>query len=56
LVLDGGESPEFKREAADALARVMPRAQRKTIDGEMTLVTPGVLAPMLVEFFQREEK
>jgi pimeloyl-ACP methyl ester carboxylesterase len=56
LVLDGGESPEFKREAADALARAMPRAQRKTIDGEMTLVTPGVLAPMLVVFFQREEK
>ena len=56
LVLDGGESPEFKREAADALARAMPRAQRKTIDGEMTLVTPGVLAPVLAEFFQREEK
>ena len=51
LILDGGESPDFKHEAADALAEAMPHAVRKTLLGQTTLVPPEVLAPVLSEFF-----
>jgi pimeloyl-ACP methyl ester carboxylesterase len=53
LVLDGGESPEFKRAAADALAAAMPCGKRKTLRGQTTLVPPEVLAPVLKEFFSQ---
>jgi pimeloyl-ACP methyl ester carboxylesterase len=52
LVLDGGESPDFKHAAADALARALPRAHRRTLAGETTLVPPEVLAPVLTAFFR----
>jgi pimeloyl-ACP methyl ester carboxylesterase len=53
LVLDGGESDEFRHAAADALAAAMPHAERKTLEGHGTLVPPEVLAPVLKEFFTR---
>jgi pimeloyl-ACP methyl ester carboxylesterase len=53
LVLDGSESPDFKHEAADLLARAMPDAQRKTLEGQTTRVSPEALAPVLAEFFAR---
>lgn len=52
LVLDGSESPPFKHEAAEALARALPRGRRKTFEGHMTLVPPDVLAPELEAFFR----
>jgi pimeloyl-ACP methyl ester carboxylesterase len=52
LVLDGGESPEFKHAVADALADAMPHAERKTLEGQITLVPSEILAPVLTEFFQ----
>jgi pimeloyl-ACP methyl ester carboxylesterase len=51
LVLDGGASPDFKHEAADALAKAMPHAQRKTLEAQTTMVSPESLVPVLVEFF-----
>ena len=51
MVLDSGESPDLKREAADVLASVLPHARRKTLEGETTLAAPEVIAPLLVEFF-----
>jgi hypothetical protein len=51
LLMVGGESPDYKREAADALAKAMPDAERKTLEGQETLVPPEVLAPVLGEFF-----
>jgi pimeloyl-ACP methyl ester carboxylesterase len=51
LVLDGDESEEFRRLAADAVAAEMPRAVRMTIGGQTTLVPPDVLAPILHGFF-----
>lgn len=51
LVLDGGESDDFKHAAADALAKAMPHAQRKTLEGQMTLVPAEILAPVIREFF-----
>ena len=51
-MLDGGESPDFKHAAADDLARALPHAQRRTLEGQMTLVPPEILAPVLAEFFR----
>jgi pimeloyl-ACP methyl ester carboxylesterase len=52
LVLDGSESPEFMHEAADAVARAMPRAQRLTLEGQTHMVSPEVLGPVLTTYFQ----
>jgi pimeloyl-ACP methyl ester carboxylesterase len=51
LVLDGAESPPFKHEAADALAKALPNARRQTLAGQATQVPPEVLAPILGRFF-----
>lgn len=53
LVMDGGLSPEFQRNSVAALARLLPRAERRTIEGQSHGVPPEVLAPVLVEFFHR---
>jgi hypothetical protein len=53
LVLDGDESPEFKHAAADTLAAAMPHAERRTLEGQATLIPPEVFAPVLKEFFLR---
>lgn len=52
LVLEGSESPAFKHSATDALTKALPYAQRRTIEGQNTLVAPEILAPILKEFFR----
>ena len=52
LVIDGGASPAWMREAARAVAEVMPHAQRRTLEGQTHQVSPQVLAPVLMEFFK----
>lgn len=51
LVLDGGASPEWMHQSAQALTAVIPGAQRRTLQGQEHNVAPDVLAPALVEFF-----
>jgi len=51
LVLDGSESPDFMHEAAETLARAMPHAERKTLEGQTHAVSPEILAPLLEKFF-----
>jgi pimeloyl-ACP methyl ester carboxylesterase len=54
LVMDGGASAEalpFMRNSADKIAKAVPNAQRRTIDGEGHNVSSKVLAPVLVKFF-----
>lgn len=51
LVMDGGASPVWMRHAAQALADVLPHAQRRTLEGQMHDVAPDVLAPVLEAFF-----
>jgi pimeloyl-ACP methyl ester carboxylesterase len=51
LVMDGGASPAWQRNAARALADVLPNAQYRTFEGQTHAVAPEVLAPALVEFF-----
>ena len=52
LVLDGGASPAFMHNAAQAVAHALPNAKRRTLEGQTHDVAPQVLAPVLVEFFQ----
>jgi pimeloyl-ACP methyl ester carboxylesterase len=51
LVMDGGASPAWQRNAVGALAAVLPNAQRRTLDDQTHAAAPEVLAPVLVEFF-----
>jgi pimeloyl-ACP methyl ester carboxylesterase len=52
LVIDGGASPAFMHNAAQALADALPNAQRRTLEGQTHDVAPEVLAPVLEEFFK----
>jgi pimeloyl-ACP methyl ester carboxylesterase len=54
LVMDGGASLEampFMRPTADKLAKVIPDAQRRTLEGQAHDVSSEVLAPVLLKFF-----
>jgi pimeloyl-ACP methyl ester carboxylesterase len=51
LVMDGGASPAFMHNAAQAVAHALPNAKLRTLEGQTHDVTPEVLAPVLVEFF-----
>jgi hypothetical protein len=51
LVMDGGASPAWAAEAADALVASIPDATRRTLAGQTHAVSNEVLAPVLVEFF-----
>lgn len=52
LVIDGGGSPPMMRSAADALARILPNAERRTLKGQTHAVDPIVLGSVLLDFFQ----
>ncbi len=51
LVMDGGASPAWARNAVQALADALPDAQRRTLEGQTHIVAPEALAPVLEEFF-----
>ena len=51
LVMDGGKSPVWMRNAQRALAAVLPGATRRTLPGQTHMVKANVLGPALVEFF-----
>jgi pimeloyl-ACP methyl ester carboxylesterase len=55
LVIDGGASPAMMHSGADALADLLPNAQRRTLADQTHDVAAHVLAPALAEFFQGEE-
>ena len=50
LVVDGGDSPSWARNAVVALARTLPTAERATLDGQTHQVDPDVLGPVLAGF------
>jgi pimeloyl-ACP methyl ester carboxylesterase len=52
LVMDGGASYPFMHVTALALAKAMPHAQHRTLEGQTHEVAPQVLASVLVEFFK----
>jgi len=51
LVMDGGKSPAWMRNAQRALAAVLPNATTRTLPGQTHMVKATVLAPAVVEFF-----
>jgi pimeloyl-ACP methyl ester carboxylesterase len=53
LIIDGTETFAFMHPSADALAAVLPNAERATLEGQDHGPEPKVLAPVLVEFFGR---
>jgi pimeloyl-ACP methyl ester carboxylesterase len=54
LVATGGGAALFE-EAADAIAASLPRAERRTLEGQGHVVDPKALAPVLVRFFDAKE-
>ena len=56
LVMDGGanlEAMPFMHASAETLAKAVPNAERRTIEGQAHDVSSEILAPVLVEFFSR---
>jgi pimeloyl-ACP methyl ester carboxylesterase len=51
LVIVGGASFDFMEESADALATLIPNAQRADLEGQQHNVDPAALAPVLTRFF-----
>lgn len=53
LILDGDASPDFFRTGADALAAVLPNAERGTLPGQAHSAAAEVMAPPVIEFLTR---
>ena len=51
LIMDGGGSPAWMHNAAQAAADILPNARRLTLEGQTHAVDPDVLAPALQAFF-----
>lgn len=50
LVMDGGASPGWMREAIQTLARAIPNARHRTLEGQTHAVDPKALARAMEEF------
>jgi pimeloyl-ACP methyl ester carboxylesterase len=51
LVMNGGASDKFMYDTAVALAKAMPDAEHRVLEGQTHAVAPEAIAPVLVEFF-----
>jgi pimeloyl-ACP methyl ester carboxylesterase len=51
LVINGSESYQFMHTSAVALAKAIPNAQHRTLEGQTHEVAAEAIAPILVEFF-----
>lgn len=54
LVLDGGMSYPFMHATASALAKAIPHAQHRTLEGQTHEVAPEAIAPVLAAFFKTD--
>jgi pimeloyl-ACP methyl ester carboxylesterase len=50
IVMDGGNSPQYMRNAAKALTAALPKAQYRTLPGQTHMVKAAVLGPAVKEF------
>ena len=50
LVLDGGRSPQYMRNAARAFAAALPTAEYRTVPGQTHIVKAAALAPVVRQF------
>jgi pimeloyl-ACP methyl ester carboxylesterase len=53
LVVEGGKSPAWMRNAMRELADLLPNANLRTLEGQTHMVKAQKLAPVLQEFFTR---
>jgi hypothetical protein len=53
--MNGSASDKFMYDTAVALAKAMPDAQHRVLEGQTHAVTPQAIAPLLVEFFNGAE-
>ncbi|MER7865189.1 alpha/beta fold hydrolase [Amycolatopsis japonica] len=51
LVMDGGKSPAWVRNGVAALAKAVPGAEHRTIEGQTHMLKPKAVAPILIEYF-----
>ncbi|MEW6059416.1 MAG: alpha/beta hydrolase [Actinomycetota bacterium] len=51
IVMDGGDSPQWQRNAVQALVEILPGARHRTLEGQTHSAAPEVLARALKEFF-----
>lgn len=51
LVIDGEESPEVMRHAAQSLAEALPDGRHRTLGGQGHDLVPAAVVPVLEEFF-----
>jgi pimeloyl-ACP methyl ester carboxylesterase len=51
LIMNGSASDKFMYDTAVALAKAMPNAQHRVLEGQTHAVTPEAIAPALVAFF-----
>lgn len=54
LVMDGGKSPTWMRNAMRSLASVLPNAQYRTLEGQTHMLKAEAVAPVLCDFFLGE--
>jgi hypothetical protein len=52
LVVDGGKSPTWMRNATRALSRALPNASYRTLDGQTHMLKAQAIAPVLIDFFR----
>lgn len=52
LSVAGGKSPQWMRNAMQAVAGVLRTGRYRTLEGQNHMVKPNALAPVLVEFFR----
>ena len=53
LVIAGGDSPPFLRNAARAVADALPSGEHRTLPGQTHQIDPDVTAPLVTEFLTR---
>jgi hypothetical protein len=54
LLLTGGKSPDWIKNAMHALADALPNAEERTLEGQTHVVKPKATAPALLEFFSTD--
>jgi pimeloyl-ACP methyl ester carboxylesterase len=55
LVMDGGKTDPRLRRAVEEVVKVIPRAERRTLEGQTHNVSAAALVPAVVAFFGKEK-
>ena len=50
IVMDGGQSPQYMRNAAKALSETLPKAAYRTLPGQTHMIKASAVAPAVKEF------